>query len=80
MIRPMRLAINRQRAGAANAFTAVRIERDRFFSALDQVLVNDVEHFEKRSVRRNVVYFIIDESSFRPRVRLSPDLEVKIHG
>ena len=40
------------RTGAANAFAAIGIEGDRFLALGDQILVDDVEHFQKGHVRR----------------------------
>src|SRR5437764_13674955 len=61
MIGSVWFAVDRERASAANTFAAIRIERDRFLSAFDQRLIENVEHFEKRGVRRDVANFVIDE-------------------
>src|SRR4029450_560011 len=61
MIGSVWFAVDRERAGAANTFAAIGVERDWFLSASDQTLIENVEHFEKRCVRRNVTYFVIDE-------------------
>ena len=49
------------------------------FPSLDQVLIENVEHFEKRRVRRNVAHFVIDEFAWRLSVFLPPDFEFEIH-
>src|SRR5215470_17053002 len=54
MIGAMRFTVNRERASATNAFAAIRVERDWFFPTFHQHLVENVEHFEKGCVRRNV--------------------------
>src|SRR6266487_48546 len=65
MIGSMRFAINRERASAANTFAAIRVERDGFLSASNQSLIENVEHFEKRRIWRNVAHFVIDEFPWR---------------
>ena len=80
MIRAMRFAIDRERAGAAEPFATIRIERDRFLILADEPLVHDVEHLEKRSVRRNARHFIRDELALRLRIFLPPDFQFEVHG
>src|SRR4029077_11783202 len=79
MIGSVRFAVDRERAGAANPFAAIGVERDWFLSASDQSLIENVEHFEKRRVRRNIAYFVIDEFAWRLSIFLSPDFEFEIH-
>ena len=79
MIGSVWFAVDRERASAANTFTAIRVERDRFLSAFDQRLIENVEHFEKRGVRRNVAHFVIDEFACRLSIFLAPDFEFEIH-
>ena len=79
MIGSVRFAINGQGAGAANSFTTIRIERNRFFAADRQTLVNDVQHLEKRRVRRNISRFVIEEFALGIAVLLSPDFELEVH-
>src|SRR5205814_1526854 len=52
MIGSVRFAVDRERAGAANTFAAIRVERDWFRSACDQSLIENVEHLEKRRTAR----------------------------
>src|SRR4030095_15254975 len=79
MIRSVWFAVNRERAGAANAFAAIGVERDWFIAAPDQSLIENVEHFEKRRVRRNVAHFVIDEFAWRFRVWLPPNFQFEVH-
>src|SRR6266545_2456006 len=79
MIGSMRFAINRERASAANTFAAIGVERDGFLSASNQGLIENVEHFEKRRIWRNVAYFVRGKLTARLRVLLSPDLQPEIH-
>src|SRR6266513_3284669 len=80
MIGSVRFAVDRERAGAANTFAAIGVERDWFRSACDQSLIENVEHFEKRRVRRNVAHFVIDEFAWRLSVLLSPEAQAKVHS
>ena len=73
MIGSVWLAVDRERASAANTFAAIRVERDWFLSAFHQSFIEDVEHFEKRGVRRNVAHFVIDEFAWRFWVGLTPN-------
>ena len=45
-------AVDHESAGAADAFAAIVVERDRLFALFDQLLVENVEHLEERHVRR----------------------------
>jgi hypothetical protein len=75
----MCLTVNGERARAANAFATIGVEGDRFFATPEQIFIYDVEHLQKRSVRRNIVRFILDELAARFRVLLSPDAKFEIH-
>src|SRR6202043_2850670 len=68
----VRFAIDRQTAGTANSFAAIGIERDRIFSAQQQTLIYDIEHFEKRSLSGDIRRIAFDEFTVRFRVRLTP--------
>ena len=72
-------AIDDERAGAADAFPAVGVERDRFPAARDELLIDDIEHFQERHVRDDVLGFVDLEAAGRARVLLAPDLEDEIH-
>ena len=75
----MRYAVHNEAAHPADAFAAIGVERDWFLSASDQSLIENVEHFEKRRVRRNVMHFVIDEFALRLSIFLAPDFEFEIH-
>src|SRR5262245_3919992 len=79
MIGSLWFTVDRERAGAANAFAAIGVERDWFLSVSDQSLIENVEHFEKRRVRRNVTHFVIDDFAWRLSIFLAPDFEFEIH-
>src|SRR6266545_1802736 len=80
MIRSMCFTVNRERASAANTFAAIRVERDGFLTAPDQSLIENVEHFEKRRILRNVAHFVIDEFASRLRIWLAPNSQTKVHS
>ena len=48
LLRPVRLTVDHDAAGAADALTAVVVERDRLFALDREVLVHLVEHLEER--------------------------------
>ena len=51
MIGAVCFAVDREGTGAADAFTAIGIKRDWLLAALDQALIDDVEHFQKGGIR-----------------------------
>src|SRR5690606_27097466 len=69
-----------ERAHAADALAAIVIERDRLFAALDELLVEDVEHLEERSVGRNVPDLVGDERARALGVLLAPDVEGQVQA
>jgi len=75
LVRPMRLAVDDERAGATNAFAAIVRKSDRILAALFEVVVYDVEHFEEGHVRVTVRRFVFDEFPRLVARRLPPDLQ-----
>ena len=65
-------AVDHLRAGAADPLAAVVVEDDRLFAALDQVLVDFVEHLEKRHVGADVLRLVLLESPLVLGVLLTP--------
>ena len=61
MIGTMCFAVNSERTGSADAFTAIGIKRDWYLDASEQMFVEDIEHFEERRMRRYVTHFVIDQ-------------------
>jgi hypothetical protein len=47
MIRSVSFTVDRERAGTTNPFATIRVERDGFPAAPNQIFVQDIEHFEK---------------------------------
>lgn len=76
----VRHTIDGQRAHAANAFSAVVVEVDRFLVVGDESFVDDVEHFQEGAVFRDVVRLVGFDTAFGLRVFLAPDFEGKIEG
>src|SRR5262249_41717452 len=79
-VRTMRNAVHDEAAHAADAFTAIRIERDRVLALPHETFVDDVEHFEKGHAGRDAVGRVVFEPPGRIRARLSPDLQVQSHS
>src|SRR5215203_4443383 len=80
MIGSVWLTVDRERASAADTFAAIRLERDWFLSVFHQSFIEDVKHFEKRGVLRNIAHFVIDEFTWRFWVRLPPNSQLKVHS
>jgi hypothetical protein len=75
----MRLTIDHAAARAADPFAAIAIELDRILVGLDQVFVDEVEHFQKGHVGRNILGFVSIKPTSGGGTRLSPNDESKIH-
>jgi len=65
-------AVDGKRAGTADALAAVVIEMYGIVALLDDAFVDDVEHFEKRSLRWNIFRRISVNATFRARSGLAP--------
>jgi hypothetical protein len=72
-------AVDDEPARAADPLAAVVVERDRLLALLDQALVDDVEHLEKRHLRADVGRLVRDEAALGLRVLLPPDFERDLH-
>ncbi len=66
-------------ARTADAFSTVMIEGDGFFAPEDQVLVEDVEHLQKRHVGADVFELVGLESAFVSRIFLPPHVQGQPH-
>ena len=66
---PCGIAVDRQRAGAADPLAAVAVEGDRPLALVDQALVEDVEHLEERGVGVDLARPRSARSRPRPRGR-----------
>jgi hypothetical protein len=76
---PVGLAVDHEAAGAADPLAAVVLEGDRLLAALDELLVEDVQHLQEGGVLVDVLDLI---SHHPPLVRgalLTPDVEGQVH-
>ena len=64
-----------QAAGAADAFTAVAVEGDRFLAAVDQIFVEEVEHLEQRHLADDVADRVVDQLAGLVGTGLAPNTE-----
>ena len=62
-LRAVGLAVDHQRARAADALAAVVVEHDRFLAVGDQTLVEDVEHLEERRLVADLVDRVVLEAA-----------------
>ncbi len=77
-LRSVRLAVDHQRAGAADALPAVVVEDDRVLALLDQPLVEDVEQLEERRLVADLGDLVRLEPALFVRPVLAPDLEREV--
>ena len=78
-LRAVRLTIDHQAAGTADAFPAIVVERDRFFILGDELFVYDVQHFEERRVVGDPSRVLLEVSSVI-RASLSPNLQGEVEN
>jgi hypothetical protein len=79
MIGAVSFTVDRKRAGAANSFPAIRVERDGFLAGSEQIFIKNIEHFEKRCVRGNVPHLVIDEFAAGLAILLPPNFKFEVH-
>src|SRR5665648_704702 len=77
--RPMRNTVDDQTAGAADALTAVTVERDRLVAAQREPLVQHIEHLQERHLRRDVLDVVADHASLVGLALLAPHAQVDLH-
>ena len=75
----VRHAIDHAAAHAADAFAAIVVERHRVFALRDQILIQDVEHLEKRHVLVDVRDVVADHAALIVGVALPPDVQNDSH-
>ena len=56
------------------------IEGHRFITPFAQTVVDDIEHLQKRSFRRNIARVHILEAAPALSLRLPPDFEMEVHA
>ena len=74
------LTVDHEAARATDAFTTIAVERDRLMAVVDQVFVDEVEHFEERHFVLHICCFVGLESAGIGWSVLAPDLECEIHN
>ncbi len=70
------MAVDVERAHAADAFAAVIVEYHGIFSLVDELLVEHVEHFKERGTGGDIIEVILDELPGFLGPTLTPNLEV----
>ena len=74
----VRDTVDHAATGAADPFTTVRVERNRFLTLADEPLVDDIEHLEERHVWRDVVGLVLDQPPRGFWCRLPPHAQCQI--
>ena len=77
-LRAVGLAVDHQRARAADALAAVVVEDDRVLALLDQPLVEDVEQLEERRLVADLGDLVGLEATLLVGAVLAPDLEGEV--
>jgi hypothetical protein len=75
----VRHAVNDETAAPTDPFATVVLERDRLFTALGELLIDDIEHLEERCVVADVLGLVPNEAALDGRTCLSPNVEYEIH-
>ena len=73
----VRNAVDGESAGAADAFSTITLEGDGFLALSDELLVDDVEHFEKGCVLADANGIRLESTGHAVPI-LAPDLEREI--
>jgi hypothetical protein len=68
-----------QGAHSTYTFPAIVVESHGRTSISDEVVVQNVEHLEKRCIRRYSLYTIILEMTPGMRILLTPNFQIEIH-
>ena len=74
------MSVDIERAHTADTLAAIVVEHNRFFTLVDELLIEYVEHFEERAVGGNILEGVLLESPFFFRAFLTPDSERYIDG
>ena len=75
---PVGVSVDIERTHTANTFAAIVVEYYRLFAFVNQLLVEQVEHFEERAACRYVFYAIFDELAGLFGTTLTPNLQIYI--
>lgn len=80
VVRTVGPSVDVQAARPANAFAAIVVKSNRLFTLCNQVVVHDIEHFQKRRIGRNTIYINSLEISFGFGRGLPPYVQCKMHA
>ena len=69
-------AVDSERAHTANAFAAVVVKSEGFFALCNELLTEEVEHFEEGGILGDVIELVILEAALVEGALLSPDAEI----
>src|SRR5207249_946036 len=72
-------SIDHHSARSADALAAIVLEVNRLLPFLDQLLVDDVEHFEEGGIRTDVARLVLHKAAFAVAGALSPAMQRQIH-
>jgi hypothetical protein len=72
-------SIDHHSARSADALAAIVLEVNRLIALLDQLLVDDVEHFEEGGIRTDVARLVLHKAALAVPGALSPDMQGQIH-
>ncbi len=73
------MAVDIERAHAADTLAAVVVEHHGFLTLVDELLVEHVEHLEERAAGRHVLYTVFDELARFFGTTLTPNLQIYIY-
>ena len=79
IFRSVWLPIDHHATRTANPFAAIMVEGHRFFMPGDQLLVQYIQHFQKRHVTGYVFQMVRLKGTLHLGRRLSPDMQRDFH-
>jgi hypothetical protein len=71
--------VDHEAARATDAFSTIVLERDRVLTLVDQILIENIEHLEKRHVGADIVKLIGREAALVFGVLLPPNMQGQLH-
>ena len=73
------MSVDVQRAHTTDTFAAVMVEYDRFTAIVNDLFIQDIQHFEERSIARDIFHLICFKSTFCFRAFLTPYLQCETY-
>ena len=71
--------VDHKAAGATDAFATIVLERDRILVLVDQILIENIEHLEKRHMVADIVELIGLKAALVVRFLLPPNMQRQLH-